>query len=252
VGLLTKPAGAAYQISINTLRVPDPKVRLAMAYALDRQGMLDGVFLGQGVVQECCFLNDWAIPDGQTPYPYDPERARELLAEAGWDSSQELSIIFPQDYRQSDTLVPIIQQQLAEVGITTVIEPQESTAFRQKLIEEKDWDIFFNQGANMLPDPGSFTVWECPTGGFAQSGWIYCDDTMANLYEAGRTTVDQAERTEIYQQIQTIFYEQVPTVNLFVPYTVFVMSSPDLVEGIEATPFYSQITWNIHEWSINR
>lgn len=248
--ILSVGSSAAYQISVNTLRVPDARVRLAMAHALDREGINEAIFLGQGKVQECCFLNAWAIPEGQTPYSYDPDMARQLLADAGWDSSQVLSIIFPLDYRLSDVMVPIIQQQLAEVGIETQIDAQESTSFRQKLIEEKDWDLFFNQGANMLPDPGSFTVWECPTGGFAQSGWIYCDDHFAELYTMGRTTVDTAQRQEIYQEIQTIFYEEMPTVNIVLPLTIYAVQPG--IEGLHPTANRASITWNIASWSLNR
>lgn len=246
--ILTAAASAAYQISINTFRIPDSRVRLAMAYALDREAILDAIFLGQGRVQECCFLNDWAIPEGQTPYPYDPDMARQLLAEAGWDSSQELTILFPTAYRLSDSLVPIIQQQLAEVGINTVIDAQEQTAFREKLINTREWDLFFNQGANMLPDPGSFTVWECPTGGSPQSGWIYCDDTMADLYVIGRTTADFAARQAAYQAIQTIFYEEMPTVNIVVPYTIFAVQQR--VQGITPTANRAAVTWNIFDWTV--
>lgn len=246
VQILSTPSSAAYQLSINTFRVPNRLVRLAIAHAIDRKGILEGVFGGVGAVQECCFLNDWAIPAGQTPYPYDPEKAKALLQEAGWDSSKKLSIIFPLNYRLSDVIVPIVQAQLAEVGIQTEVDPQESTAFRKKLIEDLDWDIFFNQGANMLPDPGSFTVWECPTGGKPQSGWVYCDDKLADLYKAGRTTTDFEKRKEIYQQIQTIFYEEMPTVNLVLPYTTFAVQ-PRL-KGIVPTANRAAVFWNIHEW----
>ncbi|MBK9123635.1 MAG: ABC transporter substrate-binding protein [Chloroflexi bacterium] len=246
--ILTTPSAAAYQLSINTFRITDPRVRLAMAYALDREAILDAIFLGQGRVQECCFLNDWAIPEGQTPYPYDPDMARQLLADAGWDSNRELSVLFPTAYRLSDSLLPIVQQQLAEVGIRTIIDPQEQTAFREKLITNQDWDIFFNQGANMLPDPGSFTVWECPTGGKPQSGWFYCDDKMADQYVIGRTTADFATRQAAYQAIQTIFYEEMPTVNIAVPYTIFAVQQR--VQGLTPTANRAASTWNIYDWTV--
>ena len=99
----------------------------------------------------------------------------------------------------------------------------------------------------MLPDPGSFTVWECPTGGFAQSGWIYCDDHFAELYQEGRTTTDPETRKEIYQQIQTIFYEEMPTVNIVLPLTIDAVK-PGL-QGLAPTANRASITWNIYQWS---
>ena len=249
IAILSAPGSAAYQLSIQTERVIDPRVRTAMAYAIDREGINEALFRGLGRVAECCLLNDWVIPDDQEVRPYDPERARELLAEAGWDSSRTLTTIYPVGFRGTDTLLPIVQQQLANVGILLELTPLEGSAFPARLNEAWDWDIFFNQSADMLPDPGSFALWECSSieQKTAGRGWTYCDETFGRLWAQGRATVDQAERADVYQRIQTIFYESSPAVNIVVPPTVLGVSTR--LSGVTATPRLWNTFYNAHTWT---
>lgn len=253
IEVLTTNASNAYQLALNLdPRDMDLRVRLAMAHAIDRQGILDAVFFGLGEVIECCFFQDWARPEDNDPLPYDPDLARTLLAEAeadgAWDPDTSYSILYPAGYRYSDILMPIIQQQLSEVGIQTELDPRESTAHREAL-QGGEWDIWYNQSANMLPDPGSFPRWECFDGTAQASGWRFCDARKDELYVAGRATIDFDERAAIYQEIQQIFYDNMPAVNIVVPPSVFGIRSR--LEGVAATPLLWYISWNIQDWSVS-
>jgi ABC-type transport system substrate-binding protein len=99
----------------------------------------------------------------------------------------------------------------------------------------------------MLPDPGSFVLWECVDGS-PTSGWRYCNPELNALYAAGRSTVDMDERTTVYQRMQQIFYEEVPAVNILVPPSVFGLQSR--VEGFTPTANIWVSSWNIHEWTV--
>ena len=248
VKLLTAPAAAAYQLSINTFRVTDKRVRQAMAYALNRRAILEGIFGGKGELKECCLLNDWVIPPDQKFREYDPAKAKQLLTEAKWDPNKELTILFPSGYRQTDVLLPVVQQQLAEVGIKTKQDPQDPATYQKKLLTDKDWDLFFTQGANMLPDPGSFTAWECRTGQNPASGWFYCDDKWGDLWKAGRTTTNVQDRTKAYMEIQRIFQEEEPTVNIVVPAIIFAVNAR--LDGFTPTSNPPSSFWNVHTWSL--
>lgn len=245
------PGSAAYQLSIQTERITDPRVRTAMAYAIDRDGINDALFRGLGRVAECCLLNEWAIPDDQEVRPFDPERARELLAEAGWDTNRTLTVIYPVGFRGTDTLLPIVQQQLADVGIRLELTPLEGSAFPARLNEAWDWDIFFNQSANMLPDPGSFALWECSSieQKTAGRGWTYCDPAFGALWAQGRGTTDADERAEIYQELQSTFFEASPAVNIVVPPTV--IGVRERLVGVTATPYLWNAFFDVHAWSVD-
>jgi ABC-type transport system substrate-binding protein len=249
IEILSVPGSAAYQLSIQTERVTDPRVRTAMAYAIDREGINEALFRGLGRVAECCLLNDWAVPEGQEVRPFDPDRARELLAEADWDANRTLTVIYPVGFRGTDTLLPIVQQQLADVGIRLELTPLEGSAFPARLNEAWDWDIFFNQSANMLPDPGSFALWECSdvTQKTAGRGWTYCDPTFGGLWAQGRAETERDARADVYQQIQTIFYDAAPAVNIVVPPTV--LGVRERLEGVTATPYLWNAFFDVHNWT---
>lgn len=253
INIETTNASNAYQLALNLdPRSIDVRVRQAMVHALDRQGILDAVFFGLGEVVECCFFQDWAIPEGQEVRAYDPDLARELLAEAeadgAWSPDTVYTILYPAGYRYSDILLPIVQAQYAEVGIQVELDPRENTAHSEAL-QSGEWDIWFNQSANMLPDPGSFPRWECFDGTAQASGWRFCDDRKDELYVAGRSSVDPDERAVIYQEIQQIFYDNVPAVNIVVPPSVYGVRSR--LEGFVGTPLVFMSSWNINDWSVS-
>src|SRR5690606_14367292 len=96
----------------------DPRVRQAFAHAIDRQALVDYLLLGYGEAahgplnSEDFFFN----PD-QPMYEYDPERARELLEEAGWDFNRTLVLMYPTGNRVRELSAPVIQANLQAVGV---------------------------------------------------------------------------------------------------------------------------------------
>ncbi|MCA2011005.1 ABC transporter substrate-binding protein [Pararhodobacter sp. CCB-MM2] len=99
----------------------DVRVRQALNMAFDDASILQYVDLGHGLLSDQIFppSSPAYVPELDDYYPYDPERARELLAEAGYADGFE--IIFP-DIRPFASFYPIVQQQLAEIGITATFE----------------------------------------------------------------------------------------------------------------------------------
>ncbi|MGQ9493675.1 MAG: ABC transporter substrate-binding protein [Anaerolineae bacterium] len=256
IAIASCPASNAYQLSIRTDRITDKRVRKAIAYAIDREAIWKNIFKGLGEINECCLLQEWAIPPGQTVLPHDPAKARALLAEANWDSNRVLRVLYPAGYRYADVLLPIIQQQLAEVGIKIEMNPLETTAFKAALKDpQAEWDIFYNQSANMFPDPGSFALWACGDlqadiiNKGANLSWVYCDPHWKELWDRGRSTTDQSERAKIYQEIQSIFYEEMPAVNIVLPPSIYGLRSR--LKGFAPTPQVWNSFWNVYSWSVS-
>lgn len=102
----------------------DKRVRQAINYALDKQAFVDTIIEGRGLVANS-YINA-AIPgwtDEVEAYPYDPEKAKELLAEAGYPDGFECSIFVNGDLRTRSA--QILQAQLADVGIKVDISTYE-------------------------------------------------------------------------------------------------------------------------------
>ena len=117
----------------------DKRVRQAIAYAIDREAIIDGLWQGAAEPVYCQFDNPAFVPDDVNTYPYDPDRARELLAEAGWDSSASgefEAITYYTDQLSADILVAV-QQYLADVGINMTPRQRRCADLRQRILPRK-------------------------------------------------------------------------------------------------------------------
>jgi peptide/nickel transport system substrate-binding protein len=131
----------------------DVRVRQAINYALDREGLLQALQLGNGTVTTQVFkVNSEAYdPELDDVYPYDPEKAKELLAEAGYADGLDLTM--PSTVVLGAAQFPLVQQQLADVGInvTFIDTPVENYiadmvapkygAVPMQLEENADWQL---------------------------------------------------------------------------------------------------------------
>ena len=95
----------------------DVRVRQAIAYAIDMDTICETIFEGSAIPADAMAPNGGSKVEGLNPYKYDPDKARELLAEAGWDSSKVLDVVYYYQDQQTVDLMAIIQSYLADVGI---------------------------------------------------------------------------------------------------------------------------------------
>ena len=95
----------------------DPRVRQAIAYAIDMDAICESIFEGAALPADSMTPNGASKIEGLNPYAYDPEKAKELLAEAGWDPNTVLDVVYYYTDQQTVDLMAIIQYYLSEVGI---------------------------------------------------------------------------------------------------------------------------------------
>lgn len=250
LNIVASPGVGVFQIAINNERFPDKRFRQAIMYAVDRQALLDVVELGQGrLVNSTVIGPEWATYDDLNPYPYDPDKARELLAEAEWDSSQTISLTWSQGFQAIELAAPVFQQQLAEVGITVELAPLESAAYLQAVVTEPDFDMAWFGGGSYGMDPDvSSAYYLCanftPGGGNTTH---YCNPELDELFVAGRGTPDIEQRAEIYHDVAKILNEDVPTIFWWSNNLIWGMSTR--LQGVRPGP-NQYIWWNIQEWTL--
>ena len=222
---------------LNTERPPfdDVLVRQAVAWAVDRQRILDEVFEGIGGVARG-FLTPglfgyWA--EGESQWPgYNLDTAADLLAEAGWADTDADGVlekdgeIFSITYGSIpgfpfDQMGQILVADLSKLGIEVTIENEEQAAYLADLRGGK-WDL-----AGMLfpsTDPDVLTlVAHTDSIDGAWNTARYSNPEVDALIEEGRSTLDQEKRSAIYEQIQMILLEDMPYVPFYViqnPYIV--------------------------------
>ena len=152
----TTAIGATMAQAINENPLSDPRVRQAIAYAIDMDTIVDTIFEGQAIRAVGLLPNGPNKPDDLNPYDYDPDKARELLAEAGWESSRELDVVYYYADQATADLMAAMQAYLADVGIQMNYRMLEGDIGSQISVPPKDavngpstftWDILYGARA---------------------------------------------------------------------------------------------------------
>jgi len=237
----------------------DVRVRQAMDYAIDRREIVKGVLYGLGDAANGPYKpGTWQYNEKVKPRPYDPEKAKSLLAVAGWADTDgdglldkdgrpfAFSIITNQGNTQRIKCGVIIQQRLSELGIKVDIRIVEWAAFIKEFVDKGRFDTII-LGWNILQDPDIYAVWH---SSMAVDGGLnftrYTNTELDKLLEQGRRMVDQSKRKPIYDRIQQILHENVPYSFLYVPKSLPIVQAR--VQNIKAAP--AGIGYNSTKWWI--
>lgn len=201
--------------SMNILREPfdDQKVRQAMNYALDREKIRTMVNSGEGDIRYLPIVENSPFYDEEAAsyYSFDPEKAKALLAEAGYPDGFEFTITVNMGIDGCLEQAQVYQADLAAIGVTATLEPLESASFFPRLTAG-DFDmVSFGTGEPIL-DPSAYfsgaAVARTQRNFFGieqDTEWFHEYSTL--IAEAEKAT-DDAERKELYHQILMIMVEQ--------------------------------------------
>jgi peptide/nickel transport system substrate-binding protein len=207
----------------------DKRVRRALCYAINREEMVKYLMYGLGVVANGVYPpHMWYYNPNVKPLEYDPKRARQLLAEAGWRDENGDGILekngkpFKFDLMtnngnpiRSDIAV-LVQRQLKQVGIQVNIYLYEWSVFIRDKIETRNYEACV-LGWGLSLDPDCYEIWhssQIPKG-FNFVG--YKNPEVDRLIEEGRTEFDREKRKAIYQKMSALIYDDQPYTFLFFP-----------------------------------
>ncbi len=198
----------------------DKLVRQAANYAVNKEALVNDVLEGTADVAAGptppAFA--WAYNDALEPYPYDPEKAKELLAEAGVENP---SLTFYVTEGGSGMLDPIamgtaIQADLQAVGFDVKIETYEWNTFLGEVNPGLEGKADMAEMAWMTNDPDTLPYLALRTGAWPEEGGFnsgyYSNPEVDELLEKARVSTSQDERAELYKQMQEIVQEDAPWV----------------------------------------
>jgi peptide/nickel transport system substrate-binding protein len=205
------------------------KTRQALAYAMNRQGMVDNVLKGSGSLMNSPFLpGSWADPGADAVnYPYDPEKAKALLAEDGWKPGKDgvlekdghrfsFELQYNSGNSRREQVSAIIQQNLKDVGVE--VKPRGidfATWIDQNITPGKFPAILLGWSLNN-PDPDAESIFSSkyfPPAG--QNGGWYVNEKLDKLWVEGQKVIDQAERAKVYKEIGKEISIDLPYVFLY-------------------------------------
>ena len=200
-------------VFIQTKNVPDVKVRQAMLYAIDRQQILEELLNGHGEIVDG-FLSS-ASPfydDSLTPISYDPEKAKALLEEAGWDGSQTIRFYVNSGDSTFVNAASIIAAEWAAVGIKAEIQTVDFATL-MSVAGTEDYDVLAVQYTYAPVDPYPDVAWLL--GG--EGSWTgYSDDTLNDALTKSQLTSDPEETKELFSVVDKKVQEDVPMFSAYV------------------------------------
>ena len=236
----------------------DKRIRQAIAHAIDKKELIDGVLFGLGrEVTGPYKPGHWVYNPDVRKYPNDPAKAKAFLAEAGWkpgaDGTMEkdgrkfaFTVLTNAGNESRSKTAAIIQQQLAAVGIKMEIRTLEWAAFINEFVKKRKFDALI-LGWQTGPEPDQFDIWSSTKTGPDELNHVgFANAEVDRLLEEGRRTFDMEKRKKAYSRIQEILAEEQPYVFLYAPEALPVFHKR--LRGIEPAP--AGIGYNFIKWYV--
>jgi peptide/nickel transport system substrate-binding protein len=237
----------------------DINVRHAINYAIDKELLTDEIMLGQA--KRLCSVypeTAWVYTPDVECYDYDPDKAIEAFAEAGYtfengqmlDENGEqltLSLIYgPNTNKVRELIAVTVQDYLAEIGINVEVQGLEWSSFLEATDSDNpEWDMFIGGWRATVEPHIMYTIWaeeNIPS----LNAVAYVNKDVEALFEEAGKTYDTEFRQGKYTEIQQIIAEEAPYVFLF--YNKSWSGQNNRIQGIVPTPL--GIGWNQEDWYI--
>jgi peptide/nickel transport system substrate-binding protein len=216
-------------LGINTTDpvLKDVKVRQALAYGIDRDAIIRDLFLGQAKPASSVLpVNQWAHEPNVTVYNYDPEKAKQLLDEAGKKQTGEQPrfklTLKTSPLSISKKVAEVMQEQLRKIGIDLAIQSLENQKLTQD-ITEGNFQLYYRVmvGANQSTDMFKFAYHTKSIPPNGQNRMRYSNPKLDKLIDDAMLA-PQAQRKAMYSEIQKILATDVPQIYLWYPAAITV------------------------------
>ncbi len=223
----------------------DPRVRQAVRYAIDYDGILKGLLKGVGtrpnsMIPVGMLGNDTATNNSLLIHT-DLAKARSLLKAAGYPNGFSVTMGYDVDTTYDgvtlDPLAAKVQNDLAQVGITVKLNPEQDTVLLPQYRAKKLQMILYTWGVD-YPDPNDYAGPFSPGGRPATRMFFTWDKHLTDLVNRADATTDLAKRTALYRTIQETWLQEGPCIGLVQPQNIIVLSSK--LKGYTYSPVFQE------------
>ena len=249
--VLEKPAMNIGYIALNTQKAPTDnlKVRQALELATNKKSILEAVY--QGTAQEAknpIPPTIWSYDDSIQAVPYDVEKAKALLKEAGLDKGFDLEVWAMPVSRpynpNARRLAEVLQADWAKVGANVkVISYEWGEYLRRMKNGESQVGMMGWTGDNGDPDNFLNPLLSCSAKEAGSNYAQWCYKPFDDLIQKAATISDKAERTKLYQQAQQVFHEQKPWITI--AHTTTYEPVRKEVQGYKISPFGTHLFYGL-------
>lgn len=235
----------------------DKRVRKALCYAINKEEVVKGALLGQGIPAYGPYKPDtWFYnKEIEKSCPYNPQKAVELLYSAGFKRNKtgllekekktfEFTLLVNQGNLPRLLAAQIIQRQLSQIGIKVNIRVMEWTTLIHQFIDTRRFEAVI-LGWATGPDPDLYDIFHSSKIKSPGLNFIgYSNPELDRLLEEGRYNLDKEKRKKIYFKVQEILAEDQPYTFLYIPISLEAIHKR--FQGIKPAPI--GIGYNIEKW----
>jgi peptide/nickel transport system substrate-binding protein len=257
------PANGTWGYVGYNLRHPalkDVNVRKAIAYACDRNGMIQAALFGLAKPQYANYPQEsWVYNPNVEHYDFSPDKAKQFFAQAGYTPNAQkklakdgqalnFKLIYPTSSKPREQIATILQQQLNDLGVGVDVQGLEFQAYISAIqTEPGDWDLQLGAWSSTIEPHFNYQLWAESSIPQLNAG-AYVNKDVENLFDQGSKEFDREKRKQIYQQIQKILTDDEPYAFLYEALNYAGVNKK--VGGVTATPL--GIEYNMNQWYITK
>lgn len=223
-------------VLLNNTREPFDKieVRQALNYAIDKDQLVKGILFGKGEVAATAMPVMTYADKALAPYPYDPAKAREMLAAAGYPDGFSTKLLVDSGNAAHRNIAVALQAMLAQVGVKAEIQMIEGGTM-WTTTKSGDYDMSLSYATSDTIDPDQlvgFLAVNPERANAYHTQWK--NDRLNELYAQERATVNGPERGAMFKEMVQIFHDGAPMVFLYHPASSW--ANLTKIKGFEILP----------------
>lgn len=212
-------------------------VRQALCYAIDRQGIMDMVADGHGTAVGSSIypaFTKYFLPELVDKYPHSVEKAKELLAQAGYPDGFDMTISVPNNYQPHMDTAEVVAEQLREAGINVTIQPVEWSTWLDTIYNGRQFQatVVGVDAANMT----ARAMLERFTSDYAKNFINYSNPAYDALFQKAINAQDEAEQTDLYKQMETMLADT--AANVYIQDLCDLVAMRQDLGGLKFYPIY--------------
>jgi len=198
---------AVEYLGFNTTKAPfdNVKVRQAVSYAIEREAIIDGVYNNVGTLANVAMSPKvFGYSKDVEAYPYDVNKAKALLKDAGFDSGMKINLL-TSDRKERINMAEVIQSQLKGVGVDVEIQVMEYGSYIEQ-VNSGEHQMFIGGWGNATGDGdyNQYNLFHSASVGSPGNHFYYQNPAVDKLIEQGRVETDPKQREEIYKQAMQV------------------------------------------------
>jgi peptide/nickel transport system substrate-binding protein len=241
--VVTGAPGTVQVLFYNNAVLNNVKLRQAMDLALDRDSILKNIFKGNALMTKTPVTNQieyWN--EAASKYTFDPEQAKKLLAESGWDLSRKLTFLMPTGNSTRERICTMVVENFKAIGLNVVIEKADFSTTVSR-VGKRDYEIsIIGIPDNPLNQVQYFAFYVDP-----KTGWTgYDNPRMNELLTTIRTSVDPKVLKDAYYEAQALAAADVPVSGLYCEFSMQAINKRVLYgELAERGPLLDLEQWDV-------